>query len=138
MKLGRLPNDMAVQRNIDMDGLAAMLHMTEEEAAAYLRQFRPGSNTILQEKGFCSASLRRGAYTDRQVELVILARKGSAAVPICGTELERVEGEEEILLAPGTKFRMMDAREVPNERGNGATWWVYLETLPMGGEGIAR
>ena len=138
MKLARLPNDMAVQRNIDMDGLAAMLHLTEAEAEAYLRDFRPGSNTILQEKGVCSTSLCRGAYTDRQVELVILAHKGSAAVPVCGTDLEHVEGEDEILLAPGTKFRMLEVREIPNENGTGATWRVYLETLPMGGEGIPR
>ena len=117
MKLARLPFNLTLQRNIDLDGLSAMLGINEAQAAHYFTHYQEQANQhpILQEKGFCSASLAKNAFTRRKVDLVILAPKGTAAVAIGGTSLGRVPLEEEVLLAPGTKFRLVSVKMVKTQ-----------------------
>lgn len=114
MKLARLPFNLTLQRNIGLDGLSAMLGVNEAQVTHYLTHYPEQANQhpILQEKGFCSASMGKTVFTRRKVDLVILAPKGTAAVMVAGTPLESVNLEEEVLLAPGTKFRLVSVKMV--------------------------
>lgn len=103
---------------------------------------------IITEKGFCStAETSKAGYKagltghgDDGIEFVILLPKKTRALSV--KHISSHASEREVLLAPGTKFRMIKAffndgedkvseGEKPQAyMGEKGTWKIYLEALP--------
>lgn len=133
MKLIPLQQDKMVRRDVNYDIINRMLSTkSNEETDAVLDKFsREKGELIIEEKGFCSTTFDDQKYEDREMQFFILAHKGTNGIPIEGTDLENV-GEKELLLAPGTKFRIIDAKK------DGRGWKLYMETIPMERDGISK
>lgn len=65
-----------------------------------------------------------------EVEMVILARKGTQGVPFGGTPLNQRmnRNRNTVVLAPDTQLNVL---KVEKKEGDGQGWRVYVETLPV-------
>lgn len=132
MKLHSLSQDMVVRRNVGMDALAGMLGGFDHEVKEMLKD-PVNSNAILTEKGFCSTTLTAD-FGKHDVEMIILAKKGTNGLWIHNSKGLDTRGEKEVLLAPGTKFQMVDA--VKNKTSGLPKWRIFLKTIPQNSAGI--
>jgi len=142
MKDKQLSRDMVSRRGTTgYSALAGMLgldaHLEPEAIRQELeKRVSDGKDVVLTEKGFCSTSLRSDAgYSCGEqggIEFIILAKKGTSAIDyrVGGSR----ETEQELLIGPGTRFKLVKAffGDRDSFLGNKSTWKVYLESIPQG------
>jgi hypothetical protein len=159
MKENPLKKDHVVRRAVAnlstagfMLGLENPDEMTEEELKTALKEeFNKsklnGTEMIMTEKGFMSTSLPNATNNFKAVsgsgkigiEFIILAKKGTPALNI-STVSSKPE-EKELLLAPGTKFKVLDMQldgEANILYGKEGSWKIYLSTISESEEGIQK
>ena len=169
----KINRDMVVRRGVSkfstlsfmMDG-GKSKDLSGPELAKLLQDKMADGNVILTDKGFVSTSVREqsgfGAgtyqkgtnlgkgkeaiYTEPGIEFIILVKKGTRAMDICGAGvMGQADNEDELLIDAGTKFRVVKAyfnedadkkkdEEIPDEEkicmGHKCSWKIYLETIP--------
>lgn len=136
-KLAKLPQDTVLCNWVDAGHLAQLLGTQQENLGQALQ-----GNPEFREKGMMAGMLEREQQFPLRgmVEMVILAKAGTRAIPVNGTSLVRGrKNSVDMLLAPGTRMRVIGSREmmtrdhpddiVPNVHGQ-TTWRVYVEVLP--------
>ncbi len=111
-----------------------------------LKRIKSKKEIILQDKGYVSTSLpfatepfSAGDNGIIGIEFIIRCNKGTAAFNV--EDISLVGGESELLLAPGTKFRLIDAQldgKADIKKGNKKSWKIYLETIPVSEEGVEK
>ena len=154
-----LSRDLVSKRAVtSVSSIAHMLGMenadnlTEEEIKEQLRDMMDSGNPVIaEEKGFCSTSMSpdTGYSTgtdedDVGIEFVILNKKGTHGVNFTGNGSR--SGEDELLLAGGTKFRLIkvffndgDPKETRKiNKGSQKSWKIYMETIPQEEKGVER
>jgi len=109
----------------------------EEIKKTFLDQYDMGEEVILSDKSFMSTSLpyagsNFGAGDDYAIgiEFMILMKKGTAAMNIAS--LSRKGDEEEVLVAPGTKFKVIKADLDGDSdiiHGNKKSWKIWLVSV---------
>lgn len=132
MKSAHIPHDIVVRRGAGMDALAGMLGTTDVKQAKQMVQqhVTDKKEMVLTEKGFCSTATMPNTGFGGQLELIILVRKGSQGINLGGAGHGK-QDEMELLLGPGTKFRLVDAKQ-----GDKGQTKVYLETFPEETESV--
>ena len=88
---------------------------------------------------FATAPFSAGDNGIIGIEFIIRCNKGTAAFNV--EDISLVGGESELLLAPGTKFRLIDAQldgKADIKKGNKKSWKIYLETIPVSEEGVEK
>jgi len=142
LKLNKMSHQLVTHRYVKADALPFMLNTkSREEAEAVLEQFTNNKDKqhIIQEKGFYSTGMYKTKMNEAcfksDVEIFILVEKGTRAVSIADTRLQMAK-EAELLLAPGTKFELVDARKNNNYQDGDVKWQLFLKTLPQSGDGI--
>ena len=151
----KLSRDLVVRRGVK--GVRTVAHMlglknaddlTQEQIKEELKdRLTDDQDTILTDKGFISTSLpfskefypAEGDGKDSVgVEFIILAKKGTQAVNMI--PISKWKKETEVLLKPGTRFKLVDVKFGDGEVTNGSegSWKVYLTTVTENEEGILR
>ena len=168
----RMNRDLVTRRGVrGVDCLARMAGLDPDsvdpatgevfDEAGIIRMFRESlkeeeGSLIISDKGFFSTSLHdhyaNPAAPDpyqtgstKGVEFVVLVRKGTCAANTMSMS-DLAESETEVLLAPGTRFRVVKAffNEDPEKpdravfSGTTNSVKVYLEALPPEGDGEER
>ena len=142
LNLQKMSHQLVTRRYVGKDALKFMFNCNDDHAAEEkLKQFiqTKASKPILEEKGFYSTAMystHQNEMFKSQVEIFILVEKGTKAVSIADTDIEQVKGEAELLLAPGTKFQLIDARQNSTYKPGDVKWRLYLKTIPQGDAGI--
>ena len=146
--------ELVVRRAVD--GVKTIAHMlgmqadkvSEEELKEFLKErMKSGEDLIAQDKGFVSTSLpfAETPYAAGQeggqigIEFIIRCKKGTAAINV--QSISNVKEEAEVLIAPGTKFKVVDAQldgKADIMVGNKKSWKIYLESIPVSEEGIKK
>ncbi len=131
-----------------MAGLKNSDKMSEEELKRALKEKfdkkkLEGSEMIMTENGFMSTALPNATRNFDAgsnfigIEFIILVKKGTPAMNV--STLSFKSEEKEILIAPGTKFKVLDMQLDGNANilyGNKESWKIYLSTIPDSEEGI--
>ena len=142
-QFAKLPQDTVLCNWMDAAHLAQLLGM--DNANLDGMEERLQQNPVIQEKGMMGGMLERGQLypLKGKVELVILAKTGTRAIPVNGTDLVRGSKDNvDMLLAPGTRLRVIscereytrnDPDDVTPDVSN-ETLRVYVETVPNGGQ----
>lgn len=156
MKKASLKYPMVVRRGVGSKSVLKHMLGTNDSAAGDLsedaikehikKKLDNKENIILTEKGFCSTAENHksgypaGSEKDDGIEFVILLPKKTRALAVKNISVH--SGEREILLAPGTKFRVVKAffndgedKVLSGENpqvymGEEGSWKIYLEALP--------
>ncbi len=159
MKENPLKKDHVVRRAVAnlstagfMLGLENPDEMTEEELKTALKEkFNEsklnGTEMIMTEKGFMSTSLPNATSNFKAIsgsgkigiEFIILAKKGTPAINVSTVSFK--PQEKELLLAPGTKFKVLDMQldgEANILYGKEGSWKIYLSTISESEEGIQK
>ena len=140
VKFAKLPQDTVLCNWVDARHLAQLLGTGEENLEQALQ-----GNPEFREKGMMAGMLEREQQFPLKgmVELVILAKAGTRAIPVNGTSLVRGrKNSVDMLLAPGTRMRVIGSkaemtRDNPDDIApnvEGQTWRVYVEVLPDDGQ----
>ena len=90
----------------------------------------------MEEKGFTSTAMYVNQGNEEfknKVEIIMLVEKGTKAISIAGTDIEKYD-EAELLLAPGTKYELIDIRENTKDKKK-PVWRIYMRTIPQEKEG---
>ena len=152
----KLSRDLVVRRGVK--GVQTIGHMLglpnvdkmslDEIKQAFDNKKNSGDDVIMTENGFMSTSLPFNAPSYPAegntkcpigVEFIILVKKGTKAVNM--TPLSNNVHENELLLKPGTKFKLVDAdtngtADIIN--GAPGSWKVYLTTIPSEENGVLK
>lgn len=142
LKMQKMSHQLVTRRYVGKDALKFMLNCADDYAAEEkLKQFiqTKSSKPVLEEKGFYSTAMystNKNEMFKNQVEIFILVEKGTKAISIADTDIEQVKGEAELLLAPGTKFQLIDARQNSTYKPGDVKWRLYLQTIPQSDAGI--
>ena len=106
---------------------------------------------IVTEKGFMSTSMPHaeklfdaGTSNSIGIEFMIVLKKGTPAINV--SSLSAIKTEQELLVAPGTKFEIIDMSLDAEDRdelaqihkGNKKSWKIYLRSIPDSNEGVKR
>ncbi|SFO62451.1 hypothetical protein SAMN05216351_1207 [Pseudobutyrivibrio sp. JW11] len=156
-KIGR---DLVVRRGVKgVKSLGYMLNLPnvdkmsyEDIKNAFEQKIHSEEEIIMSDKGFISTSLPfvLPSYTAEGensinnpsnnspvgIEFIILAKKGTQAINL--TTTSKHFGECELLLKPGTKFKMVKAvtdGSAKLENGSEGSWKIYLTTIPSSEDG---
>jgi len=142
LKLNKMSHQLVTHRYVKADALPFMLNTeSQEDAEAVLQQFMQKKNKqyILQEKGFYSTGMYSTYMNEKfksDIEIFILVEKGTRAVSVADTKLQMAK-EAELLLAPGTKFELVDVRKNSAYKRKGdVKWRLFLKTIPQSSDGI--
>lgn len=142
LKLNKMSHQLVTHRYVKADALPFMLNTkSEADAEVVLEQFSKSKDKqhIIQEKGFYSTGMYRTHMNEvcfkSDVEIFILVEKGTRAVSIADTRLQMAE-EAELLLAPGTKFELVDVRKNSDYQKGDVKWRLFLKTIPQSSDGI--
>lgn len=145
LKKNPLNRDLVCRRGVKgVKTLASMMGLPnydkmsmEEIKKTFLDQYDMGEEVILSDKSFMSTSLpyagsNFGAGDDYAIgiEFMILMKKGTAAMNIAS--LSRKGDEEEVLVAPGTKFKVIKADLDGDSdiiHGNKKSWKIWLVSV---------
>ncbi|MCR5654066.1 MAG: ADP-ribosyltransferase [Lachnospiraceae bacterium] len=141
-----LNRDLVVRRGVvGRKALSAMMGVEDINEAELQEKIESG-NAYATEYGFMSTSLPTAtvmfdAGDDKKpgVEFIILLKKGTSAMNISGKG--DVADEGEVLVAPGTKFKIVAADtsgKATFVRGGKQTWKVYLVSVPSSEGGIKK
>ena len=137
-----------VQTIANMLGMKRPEQLKEEEIKSALKELMgSGKEVIVQDKGVFSTSLpfAQTPYAAGDpggqigIEFIIRCKKGTAAINI--QSLSNVKEEAELLIGPGTKFKVVDAQldgKADIMVGNKKSWKIYLESIPVSEEGIKK
>ena len=153
MKMHKTNRDMVVRRGVkNLNTIAFMMglnnagEINSEDLKSMLKEkFESGEKIIVSEKGFMSTALPHAkknfdaGSTNLGIEFMILLKKGTSAVNV--SSRSAFKEEEEILLAPGTKFEIVDMQldgDAEIYHGNKKSWKIYLKTIPDSKEGIRK
>ena len=151
MKKLRLNRDLIARRGVaNLQTAAHMLGVDptgidEEQLKSLLKErFNSGKEMIMTDHGFISTALP-GAEKNFDassgsggigIEFMILAKKGTSAINV--TSISSHSDERELLICPGTKFRVVGMKLDGDANilyGNEKSWKIYLESIPASEEG---
>lgn len=137
-----LNRDLVCRRGVKgVKTLASMMGITdydnmtvEEIKNAFLEKYNTGEKVVLSDKSFMSTSLpyaesnfRAGDEFAIGIEFMILMKKGTPAMNIASLSLKKDEAE--VLVAPGTKFKVIKA-ELDGDaniiEGTEKSWKIWL------------
>ena len=155
----KLHRDMVVHRGVS--NLNTLAHMLGLKNAATLKEndikkilqdkFDNFEQMIVTEKGFMSTSMPHaeklfdaGTVDSIGIEFMIVLKKGTPAINV--SSLSAIKTEQELLVAPGTKFEIIDMSLDAEDRdelaqihkGNKKSWKIYLRSIPDSNEGVKR
>lgn len=139
-EIQKMSHQMVTRRYVGSNVLRFMFGKnSEQEAIEFMRQWAKTKDQkiCIEEKGFTSTAMyvNEGNESFRnKVEIMMLVEKGTKAISIAGTDIEKYD-EAELLLAPGTKYELIDIRENTQSTKN-PVWRIYLRTIPQDGAGI--
>ncbi len=155
MKMHPIKRDLIVRRgvaNISTAGFMAGFEnageMSEDELKEALKKkFSEGSEMIMKDKAFMSTALPDATVKFSAesgsggigIEFIILVKKGTPAMNVSTVSFK--ENEKEILIAPETKFKVVDMKldgDAEIIEGNKKSWKIYLSTIPQSKEGILK
>ena len=146
IKNNPLNRDLLCRRGVkDVNTLAHMMglenasNMSEEEIKEVFNQrFESGDDLIISDKSFMSTSLPfakdnfgAGDGFHIGIEFMILMKKGTPAMNISSMSVKK--SEQEVLVAPGTKFRVIKAELDGNAdilHGTEKSWKIWLVSVP--------
>ena len=161
-----MSRDVVVRRGVNGFGaLQSMMGATEALTIDQIKEKMKGE-VILTDKGFVSTAMRStsgfyaghdatiGPKEELGIEFVILVKKGTHAIDISSANFQGQDSsEEELIIAPNTKFRVVRAffndgsdekKEGDGEnsskvlKGHSKSWKIYLETIPPAEDGELR
>ena len=140
-QMQKMSHQLVTRRYVGINTLRFMFgKANDQEAQAFMKQWMIEKNkkVYIEEKGFTSTAMYVNDGNEQfknKVEIFMLVEKGTKAISIAGTDIEKYD-EAELLLAPGTKYELIDIRENSKEK-NKPTWRIYLRTIPQENEGLS-
>lgn len=118
------PRDMVVRRGSNLNSLKALCGV--ENVSDLFKDPESLKGKVAQDEGFLSTSLLPGkGFTGLGVEYQILVPQGSKAPYIEEYSLFKGKRENEVLIAPGGVFRVIEAQVI----GEGKSIKVWMEYL---------
>lgn len=137
----KMSHQLVTRRYVGINTLRFMFgKANDQEAQSFMKQWMKEKDrkVYIEEKGFTSTAMYVNDGNEQfknKVEIIMLVEKGTKAISIAGTDIEKYD-EAELLLAPGTKYELIDIRENSKDK-NIPTWRIYLRTIPQEKEGIS-
>ncbi len=122
--------DIVVRRGVDASAIGFMLGDEGSDGLSMEQlQNKVGDNinSVCTDKGVVSTSVVNGRGYNKELELVILCKKGSKCLDISHGNGTKSPDEEELCIAPDTKFIIKDSIV-----GADGKWKVYLQTVVSG------
>ena len=141
-EMQKMSHQLVTRRYVGSNVLRFMFGKnSEQEAIDFMRQWTSSKKQkiCIEEKGFTSTAMYVNEGNEafkNKVEIIMLVEKGTKAISIAGTDIEKYD-EAELLLAPGTKYELIDIRE-NTQNTKDPIWRIYLRTIPQDGAGILK
>ena len=135
----QMSHQLVTRRYVGINTLRFMFGTKDEqEAQDFMRQWvkEKEKKVYMEEKGFTSTAMYVNQGNEEfknKVEIIMLVEKGTKAISIAGTDIEKYD-EAELLLAPGTKYELIDIRENTKDKKK-PVWRIYMRTIPQEKEG---
>lgn len=131
LKMAKLPYDMVLHKKVSMEAFNNMLDFNMEgdgEATLQKWQHADSDERHIATREIVDASMFP-LQGEKDVEMIILARKGTQALPLGGTPINQRmnRNRNTVIIAPDTQLLVF---KVEKKEGDGQGWRVYAETVP--------